>query len=175
MIKYLYENDRAEDLYSLINRMLSTDRQNPVLLNNAIYLNLITSMGRAKVEEMVPIAEAVVRDASRYPQTRYTLALAYILAGRTGDALALYRPEERTVFGLQELGASGRAGYALVLAENGKTTEFQKAAAMINWSELSSPERRFFEKFLQPYLEPEEENATPATGENATPPGGENE
>lgn len=152
VIKYLYQNDRAEDLFSVTSRMLSVDRQNPVLLNNAIYLNLITSMGKAKVGEMIPVAEALVRDAPQYPHTRRTLALVYAVADRAEDALAIYRPEERTAFGLQEMSASARVGYALVLAENGEISEFQKVAAMINWTELSSSERRFFEERLQPYL-----------------------
>ncbi len=35
---------------------------------------------------------------------------------------------------------------AFFLAKNGKTSEFQKAEAMLDWSELSALERRFFEK-----------------------------
>lgn len=172
LTQYLIDNDRPDDLLTVSTRLLGSEQNNPILLNNAIYLSLI--MGRGVSEgghsRIVEISESL---AKRHPGVlgiRTTLALAYMEAGRHEEAKAVFRPEEFSGIGWQKFGPSDRAIFAVVLEANGFSGHALNVKQRVSWSEMLEVERAFFRQYLPsnavPPVESSDRGSVAGTGED---------
>jgi len=168
---YLLENHRTEDLQTLTLRLLSRN-QNPILVNNALYLSLISSDGEAVSDEMVEVGRRLREIAPQYLQIRNTLALLLCLQEKGEDALSLYRESEWKGMEWHQFSPAARATLAYVLALNGPIDPFTNVAAQINWGEMSAAERRFYRLRLDPFLKSQGSAIERALEKDGVPKGG---
>lgn|GEM_PF-6513460 len=148
LVGYLAKHDRADDLLLVSRRMLSRHSDDPVMMNNAIYLTIVLNGPEAANDNLVSLIEGL---ATSYPEVvgiRTTLALAYLMAGRNDEAYAVFRPEEFTGIGWQKFNASDRAIFAIALERKDDGKLAANVKQMIDWEEMLEVERIFFRDHL---------------------------
>ncbi len=143
----LVRRERDEDLLSVSLDLLRTQPGNPQILNNAVWLEALR--GATDPARMEQLAGFVERFPTIVP-LRTTLALAQLRAGRRDQALGTLGPVAAELEGEGSAPDSGRAVYALALAENGDPERARRIAASIDWTRLIRAERDFFAAALDP-------------------------
>lgn len=138
----LIRQNRGEELLQVSLGLLDSEPDNPQVLNNAVWLQLLK--GRADEAKVKKLAE----NARRFPGVnalQSTLALAQLKAGRTEEALATLEPLKRRIEnGEAESAPTDRALVALALAKAGETGRSREIADTVRWDKLLSEERQFF-------------------------------
>jgi len=148
MINYLVEEDRLDDLLTVSQRLLRRSR-NPILINNAIYLSMISSDGKVISEDMVKTMEALRKEKPDSSSFTATAALAYCLSDREAEGLALYEEGSESQFDWEPLTETQKATVALILAKLGQAERFLEIEQAIDWSSVTSMEKRFFRTRLE--------------------------
>ena len=138
----LARQNRSDDLLQVSLGLLDSEPENPQILNNAVWLQLMK--GRADEDKVKKLAE----NAKRFPAVnalQSTLALAQLKAGHTEDALSTLEPmKQRIEAGEAESAPTDRALVALALARAGETQRSREIANTVRWDKLLSVERQFF-------------------------------
>ena len=138
----LASQNRSDDLLQVSLGLLDSEPENPQILNNAVWLQLMK--GRADEDKVKKLAE----NAKRFPAVnalQSTLALAQLKAGHTEDALSTLEPmKQRIEAGEAESAPTDRALVALALARAGETQRSREIANTVRWDKLLSVERQFF-------------------------------
>jgi len=148
LVRYLIEQDRPGDLLAVCKRLLQSEAENPVLLNNAIYLSIILGGEGTVGDNVLELVDTLGEEHPDILGIRTTRALAHLMAGRPGEAREAFRADEYEGIGWQLFPASDRAIFAMVLQEDGPEELARHVRDVIDWSEMLEAERAFFRKHL---------------------------
>ncbi len=147
----LASENESENLLTVSRNLLMTDPQNPVLINNVVWLELITQSSR---KNLAKVMESLVAKHPKMNELRSTLALAFIQEGKVKDAVPVLGPIINEVSKGQASGSSDQAVVALALAKNGDRLRAKALFQGIDWSQMMEIERQFFQKQISATLEP---------------------
>jgi thioredoxin-like negative regulator of GroEL len=147
----LVEKNQDADLLRVSLGLLSSQPENPQLLNNVVWLELL--QGRANEQRIAQLEYF----ADRFPSItglRTTLALAHLATGKKEAALSVLSEMLPGIDGhaadREAPAAADRAVLAYALASNGQHTRAQEVASGVVWDSLMAVERTFFEAALEP-------------------------
>jgi len=144
VIGFLIENNRPQDLLAVCNRLLQIHPDNPVLLNNAVYLSLILSEASDDSTRLLGLAKDLYEEYPDIVGIRTTLALSYLICNQPESANDLFERERSSSFNWDELGDSDRAIFALVELKNGDRKRYRNLRDLIDWNGMLTIEKNFF-------------------------------
>lgn len=138
----LAKSNQTEDLLTVSRSMLHADPENPTLINNVVWLELM--------KEAFPSPENLARLdqlIERFPgmhTLRTTRAIAFLEEGRTDEAVALLGSLLETPSVLEGLGASDKATLALALHQSSRLEEAREIEQTIETETLLASEFDYF-------------------------------
>lgn len=138
----LARQNRSEDLLQISEGLLAAEPENPQVLNNVVWLELLEG---ATDESRVKKLEQYVAEFPSVTALRSTLALAHLRAGRNEEAVEALAPlRQRIDAGEAEAAPTDRALVALALARQGDTEKSRELSKTVRWDKLMKAEREFF-------------------------------
>lgn len=138
----LAQKDRNGDLLQISEGLLAAEPENPQVLNNVVWLELLE---RQADESRVKKLEEYAAQFPSVIALRSTLAFAHLRAGRDEKALEALAPlRERIEAGEAETAPTDRALVALALARLGETEKSRELSKTVRWDKLMKAEREFF-------------------------------
>jgi len=143
LFAHLSKSDESESLLTISRNLLKSEPNNPVLINNVTWLELVS--GR------IPRSAAISALVAKHPDIRAlrsTLTLALLAEGHHEAALEAVAPLLANGIGSRELSPTDHAVIALAYQRNGESLLAASAKAKIDWSRLMTVERRFFNEAL---------------------------
>jgi tetratricopeptide (TPR) repeat protein len=144
----LVEKNQDDDLLRVSMGLLSSQPENPQLLNNVVWLELLH--GNVDEERIAKLEQF----SARFPKIanlRTTLALAQLATGRREAALESISSLLPRLDDKENAPASAdRAVLAYTLASNGQYSRAQEVASGVQWDQMMEVERDFFQTALKP-------------------------
>ncbi len=149
----LAQKNEVDDLLTVSRNLLNSDPENPVLINNVVWLELILEEQRQDHSELL---RKLVGKFPDIPPLRSTLALSLMTNGKNEEALAIMSP----TFGAatakrKNSSATDNAVAALAFARSGDREQARPLFDKIRWSEMMEIEQAFFRKTITQALNPE--------------------
>lgn len=144
LFSYLAGEENAEDLLHISRNLLRNEPDNPILLNNVLWLELILGKESGKVHSG-QVAELVDRFPG-IPTLQATLALSLLEEERHGEALTAARALQGGGSG-RELSATDHAVISLVRKRAGSMSGHLPGSP-IDWSDMMEVEKNYFQQAL---------------------------
>ena len=142
----LSAENKAEDFLEVSRNLLASQPENPMLINNVLWLELIGNQVR---QDLTMEMQSLVERFPDIQALRSTLALAQVVDGDAVAALDTLGPilEDKEGEGEEEeVEESNYAVLALALMRNGEVERAKKIAAEIEWSKMMEVERTYFQR-----------------------------
>ena len=159
LFEVLAEKEEAEDLLTVSRNLLASDPENPVLINNVVWLELVMEERRSDYSGML---RSLVEKFPNIPPLRSTLALSLMTTGENEEALATMAPTFGSATAKRKnSSATDNAVAALAFARAGDLEQARPLYERIQWSGMMEIEQAFFKKALNQALNPEPDDATP--------------
>ncbi len=134
---------RQEDRAKVVaERMVRENPNNPIFINNAAYLNLLSGQELAR---SLRIVQETIKEHPDMPNLRMTLALAYLLNGSPREALTTAEAAQQY---WDEPPPAARAIYAAILAANNQVGLARALAMPIDRNLLLQMERELLSRHL---------------------------
>ena len=158
LFEVLAENDEADDLLTVSRNLLASDRENPVLINNVVWLELIMETQREDCSELL---RSLVEKFPDIPPLRSTLALSLMTNGKSEEALAMMTPTSSSATATRKSSsATHNAVTALAFARTGNLEQARSIHNQIQWSGMMEIEQAFFKKAFDEAFNPEPDEST---------------
>ncbi len=158
LFEVLAEKDEADDLLTVSRNLLASDPENPVLINNVVWLELIMEVERKDYSELL---RSLVERFPDIPPLRSTLALSLMTNGKSEEALAMMAPTFGSATAKRKnSSATDNAVAALAFARTGDLEQARPIYDQIQWSGMMEIEQAFFKKALDQALNPEPDEST---------------
>tara|TARA_R110000850_G_scaffold8214_3_gene30568 strand:+ start:524 stop:2278 length:1755 start_codon:yes stop_codon:yes gene_type:complete len=153
----LASNDAAEDLLAVSRNLLNSDPENPVLINNVAWLEIISGRGHP---EITTVMKSMVERFPEMPSLRSTLALSHLTEGNSAEAVKVLGPIISEVNQGIASGSSDQAVVSLALAQDGDTLRAKTLFEGIDWKQMMEIEANYFRKAIASELAPSEDETS---------------
>ena len=148
VIEWMYRNDRADDMRQVFRTLIRREPDSPMLRNNLGYLEIVS--GRLS-DPLIEQLDALCGEFPAVSEFATSRAVAFIAEGKYAAA----RDTLESAFSdWAKAPPPAVAAYAVVLgaAEEGasnRTGQFQAVRRQLQWNQMLSVEREFFQSRLQ--------------------------
>ena len=162
LFEALAEKDEVEDLLAISRNLLSSDPENPVLINNVVWLELVLEEQR---QDYSGLLLGLVEKFPDIHSLRSTLGLSLLTNGKPAEAVAMMAPTFGNADTKQEASsATDIAVGSLAFASNGDREQAKELKEQIVWSEMMEIEQLFFKKAIERAMNPEPKQKTDGAG-----------